>query len=170
MRFVTVIMFTRSSPALAFRMMFMPSSCPPPPKASFAPSDKPPIKPTGRNAKFKRKVSDEMIPRRAAVNAFGFGGINAHVLLEEWRPPRAGGVSPPSRHAPIQNTDSDESSPLRGLTPPAQKEAIPIAIVGIGTYIGPWSNRQDFQERVFRGRSVSDGLSQAGDQPHPPNH
>ena len=26
------------------------------------------------------------IPRRAAVSAFGFGGINAHLLLEEWDP------------------------------------------------------------------------------------
>lgn len=27
-------------------------------------------------------------PRRAAVNAFGFGGVNAHVVLEEYVPPR----------------------------------------------------------------------------------
>ena len=26
------------------------------------------------------------IPRRAAVSAFGFGGINAHLLVEEWLP------------------------------------------------------------------------------------
>ena len=24
------------------------------------------------------------VPRRAAVDAFGFGGINAHLLVEEW--------------------------------------------------------------------------------------
>ena len=28
------------------------------------------------------------LPRRAAVSAFGFGGINAHLLLEEWIPER----------------------------------------------------------------------------------
>src|SRR5205823_8572152 len=27
---------------------------------------------------------DERTPRRAAINAFGFGGVNAHVLIEEY--------------------------------------------------------------------------------------
>ena len=29
---------------------------------------------------------DEHTPRRAAVSAFGFGGINSHLLFEEWNP------------------------------------------------------------------------------------
>ena len=28
---------------------------------------------------------DAALPRRAALSGFGFGGINAHVLIEEWR-------------------------------------------------------------------------------------
>ncbi len=31
-------------------------------------------------------IRDEASPRRAAVSAFGFGGINAHLLVEEWNP------------------------------------------------------------------------------------
>jgi acyl transferase domain-containing protein/3-hydroxymyristoyl/3-hydroxydecanoyl-(acyl carrier protein) dehydratase len=40
-------------------------------------------------------------PRRAAVNAFGFGGCNAHLIVEEWnggRPVRGGTHLSPPRH------------------------------------------------------------------------
>jgi acyl transferase domain-containing protein len=38
-------------------------------------------------------------PRRAAVSGFGFGGINAHVLIEEWCETAEGGWPPPSRES-----------------------------------------------------------------------
>ena len=75
-------------------------------------------------------------PRRAAVSAFGFGGINAHLLLEEWVPedrqagrrrPRAAGAgraatarSParPRRPAPrCANTRSPSRAWPSGLGP-----------------------------------------------------
>src|SRR5205823_4137060 len=47
----------------------------------------------GRGPTIIDRESITIIPRRAAINAFGFGGINAHVLLEEWNPLEAGSVS-----------------------------------------------------------------------------
>ncbi len=51
---------------------------------------------------------NEQTPRRTAINAFGFGGINAHVLIEEYsaasrereRPERFLNSRPPVAHAP----------------------------------------------------------------------
>lgn len=37
-------------------------------------------------------IGDAHQPRRAAINAFGFGGVNAHAVLEEYRP-KARGVA-----------------------------------------------------------------------------
>ncbi|SES48778.1 beta-ketoacyl synthase N-terminal-like domain-containing protein [Actinokineospora terrae] len=44
-------------------------------------------------------------PRRAAVNAFGFGGINAHVVLEQHVPPRR---AAPARVAGAVRVDTSE--------------------------------------------------------------
>lgn len=50
-------------------------------------------------------------PRRAAVNNFGFGGNNAHLLLEEW-------VGPSSRHAaaPAPTSAPDDDVVIVGLS------------------------------------------------------
>ena len=69
-------------------------------------------------------------PRRAALSAFGFGGINAHVLLEEWRPGTKIEVVEPEPHP----TDA-------------------IAIVGMDAHFGPWEGLRAFQERVLGGDS-----------------
>jgi acyl transferase domain-containing protein/3-hydroxymyristoyl/3-hydroxydecanoyl-(acyl carrier protein) dehydratase len=62
----------------------------------------------------------DQAPLRAAVSAFGFGGINAHVLIEEWR-------ETPSRV---------ETSPVAET----RTERQPIAIVGRGAHFGSWED------------------------------
>jgi PfaB family protein len=76
------------------------------------------------NAKAWEKRSDQT-PRRAAVSAFGFGGINAHVLLEEWQP--------------------DQTTEASHTTEPKPD----IAIVGMEAQFGPWKSLATFKERMF---------------------
>jgi acyl transferase domain-containing protein/3-hydroxymyristoyl/3-hydroxydecanoyl-(acyl carrier protein) dehydratase len=71
-------------------------------------------------------------PRRAAISGFGFGGINAHLLIEEW------------------NKVSACQTPL---PPPSHggETSIPIAIVGMSAHFGPFRGLRAFQERVLGG-------------------
>ncbi len=80
------------------------------------------------------------LPRRAAVSAFGFGGINAHLLLEEWIP------------------KEEIKRPIR-LHPTFQQRNQPIAIVGMGAQFGVWKNLEDFQHRVFGAQDDVKGSS-----------
>ncbi|GFE58716.1 type I polyketide synthase [Geobacter sp. AOG1] len=73
------------------------------------------------------------IPRRAAVSAFGFGGINAHLLVEEWLP-----------------GTGDSLRASVSSTPPPRP---PIAVVGMDARFGPWQSLRAFQERVLGGDS-----------------
>jgi len=72
------------------------------------------------------------IPRRAAVSAFGFGGINGHLLIEEWLP----------------------KAPMRAVRPGRVKKSeqrIAVAVVGMDARFGPWQSLRSFQERVLGG-------------------
>jgi acyl transferase domain-containing protein/3-hydroxymyristoyl/3-hydroxydecanoyl-(acyl carrier protein) dehydratase len=76
-------------------------------------------------------------PRRAAVSGFGFGGINAHVLIEEWIPrPR---TAPGSRQPAGRRRASE------------RRERVPIAIVGMSAHIGPFDGKPAFQEGALGG-------------------
>ncbi|MGA6927577.1 MAG: beta-ketoacyl synthase N-terminal-like domain-containing protein, partial [Desulfosarcina sp.] len=73
-------------------------------------------------------------PRRAAVSAFGFGGINAHILFEGW--PMA---SPPAPSARLQV---------------ALPQPDPVAIVGMDVTIGALNGLEAFKSAILEPRSV----------------
>jgi PfaB family protein len=111
-------------------------------------------------------------PRRAAVSGFGFGGVNAHLLLEEWtgeslkaHPPRRVGAAAPK----LVTVSQKEAEPA-----PEKPAAIPLAVVGLAAHFGPWSGLPEFQSRVFgvisaKPREKVNGWSRAA-QPSPPGH
>jgi PfaB family protein len=78
------------------------------------------------------------VPRRVAVSGFGFGGINAHLLFEEWiaEEGRPGTSTKPALHS---------TSP----TPPPPPDS--VAVVGMDAHFGPWDGLRAFRERVLGG-------------------
>ncbi|MBY0460776.1 MAG: hypothetical protein K2V38_25940, partial [Gemmataceae bacterium] len=86
-------------------------------------------------------------PRRAAVSGFGFGGVNAHLLVEEWTgvPPKpASGKSP--RLVAVNDPRAESPKPAPRVEP--------VAVVGVGARVGPWLSARALQEHLLKGEGA----------------
>lgn len=75
------------------------------------------------------QVKDSDTPRRAMVNAFGFGGINANIFIEEYVP------------AYHKNLVADKKN----------YDNIDVSIVGIGCYDSHGTNKEEWWQNVKNG-------------------
>ena len=82
------------------------------------------------------------VRRRAAISGFGFGGINAHLLLEE--PPIA--------------SEATASPAVARVTSAPGVRPCPIAIVGMAAHVGRLDSLASFERAVLRGDLVDDAL------------
>jgi 3-oxoacyl-(acyl-carrier-protein) synthase/3-hydroxymyristoyl/3-hydroxydecanoyl-(acyl carrier protein) dehydratase/1-acyl-sn-glycerol-3-phosphate acyltransferase len=74
-------------------------------------------------------------PRRAAISAFGFGGNNAHLIVEAW--------------------DEHEKPVMIGAAPVAAPR-LPVAIVAIGARVADGESTHDFARALFAGKASKD--------------
>ena len=68
-------------------------------------------------------------PRRAAISGFGFGGTNAHILLQEYEIKKS-----------VKSVQTIKNTKLAD-----------IAIVGMDTCLGPWRDQQAFDSAFLFG-------------------
>ncbi|MBT8364129.1 MAG: polyketide synthase, partial [Deltaproteobacteria bacterium] len=104
---------------------------------------------------------NESHPRRAAVSAFGFGGINAHLLLEEWDPNSSDGWhKSQTRPGDFSNIEGGrlevenaiENSTLNQNSKLKIKNS-DIAIIGMATVFGSLTTLRDLQELIFNNKT-----------------
>jgi PfaB family protein len=99
-------------------------------------------------------------PRRAAVSAFGFGGINAHLLLEEWDPETFELQRPKSKISGSSATTRRSKHTLKNAVNSIQQEVAisseqqdAIAIVGMAAAFGSIDSLRKFQEVIYNGET-----------------
>lgn len=98
-----------------------------------------PLKESGFNLLSSPEAWPADRPRLAAINAFGFGGNNAHLLLEDWQPHR----QPAVFSRPAAETQPHE----------------PVALVGVGVVASDVADYPSFQKTLAEKRSTLQSYS-----------
>ena len=96
-------------------------------------------------------------PLRAAVSAFGFGGINGHLLIEEWCPEidkRQSSIAQTFKTSNQQPVTSNQQPVTSNQQPATSNQQPPIAIVGMDAVFGRLNSLKDFKETIFKGSSI----------------
>ena len=101
--------------------------------------------------RWNRRTSLE--PRRAAVSGFGFGGVNAHLLIEEWTgiPLKPAAARKPTAKPPKLVTAQSKAASRH---PGAARATEPVAVVGLAAHVGPWADARAIQEHLLSGDAV----------------
>lgn len=126
-----------------------------PPTANFATpgeflsTDGVPFKVLSQAQKWECRDANAL--RRAGVSAFGFGGINAHVLLQEWDPERCA-------HIYAQENSAQKAAPALGSTEAETAADDAIAIVGLDVRSGASEDTATFRHQIFTATAQNPAL------------
>ncbi|MEU6253481.1 beta-ketoacyl synthase N-terminal-like domain-containing protein [Streptomyces sp. NPDC047043] len=88
-------------------------------------------------------------PRRASVSAFGFGGNNAHLIVDAWEG-RQGAVALPAPAA----APSSAAAPSPAAAPSSAPD--PVAVVAIGARVGDGRDVHDLTHALLTGTPATD--------------
>ena len=107
---------------------------------------------------------NDPVPRRAAVSAFGFGGNNGHLIVEEATGKPAGVRSKASAGSAGGSPSSPPPRPAKRGEGGGEGPCSGVGIIAIGARVASGTSVADFAEALFTGSSQLKGASAPADR------